>query len=396
MNEVQHGEPYLIQGSDDPVFRCDTPCEATFRCERCSHLLIENYFPDDYLGVSIKCFRCGNRSTTPGHLNGEIFSSPLVTLGDSGAFLIESTVTTTSNVTITCDAAHAEALNALGPRNGLPLHISNDGLDKLVQLFEIITPGTFEKQERILARTNDIDALSFPFTWAIRYLRRCFRSGALNIDHVQTRTALFWLQMFSDAVGSWQHHPRFAAVAKDLGKPNSYLHTVGQLLVAKYLFQHANPIGLSLENKHGEPNPDLYMRLGSSGRVYLEVKAPRKLQSVNEIQDDLGFVSGTLKKKIDDTKGQINKGRKGALVILSSLYNKKAPGLLHRLTENWLRTHGRTRTSLAGIVIVSADDTEIWRIGRGIDQPASLLFDPMLNPHFEGENPFNIGLDRGS
>ena len=388
--------PYVIQGSKDPVFRCAVACEEVFRCENCGHLLIENYIPEDYVGVGIQCFSCGHLSTTPFDLKGEVFSARVVTLGDVGAYRLESTVTTWPDVTITSDAAYEAALSAMRPGNALPFELSPDGLDAAIALYESVAPGAFALQDRVLARTKESDPLKFPFAWAIRYLRRCFTIGKLNIDRVESRTAFLWLRLFLDAVGSWQHHPRFTSVAKDLAKPDSFLHTVGQLLIAKFLFEHGNPIGLSLEDKWGQPNPDLYIRAAPVGRTYLEVKAPRKLQSVDQIPRDLGFAEGAVKQAIDRSKGQINKSRKGALVIVSTLYDDKSPDLLRGITENWLRAHGRNRTSLACVTIAAAVDTAIYRIGDGIDQPIGLSFSPVLNPHFSGENPIAVDPGRKS
>lgn len=382
--------PYLIQGSESPVFRCELACDEVFRCGECTHVLIENYIQEDYVGVRIQCFHCKHITTTPVDLRGEVLSASVVTLGDQGKYLLNSTVNTSPNVTVTCDAAYASAMLAMRPRQGLDLELSDEGLNTVINIYESIAPGAFELQDRILARNNGGDPLRFPFAWAIRYFQRCFEVGELDIDRVESRTAFLWLKMFLDAVGSWQHHARFCAVAKDLAKPDSFLHTVGQLLVAKYLFEHGNPIGLSLEDTVGRPNPDLYFRAAKIGHIYLEVKAPRKLQSVDRRPYELGFVEAVVKQTIDRSKAQINKHRKGALVIISSLYDDGSAAALTRAAENWLRTHGRTRRSLACVVIASAVDTGICRIGEGIGQPCGLAFSPVINPHFEGENPFKV------
>ena len=382
--------PYLIQGSTDPAFRGTARCEAVFLCENCEFLLIENYIPEDYVGVGIQCFRCAHVSTTPADLDGEVFSASVVTLGDNGRFLLESTVSTSPDVTITTDAAYTAALLSMRPRDGLSLTLSREGLDEAVAIYERISPGLFNLQESILARTNDADPLKFPFAWAIRYFRRCFDSGELNIDRVESQTAFLWLRLFLDAVGSWQHHPRFPVVGKDMTKPDSFLHTVGQLLTAKYLFEAGNQIGLSLEDQAGHSNPDLYIRSAPFGRIHLEVKAPRKLQSVDQAPIDLGFAKATLKQVIDRSKRQINKHHKGALVIISSLHDDNSPRLLRQHTENWLQAHGRTRKSLAAIVIVSTIGGVSRQYGKDLSQTHGLSFDPVLNPHFDGPNPITV------
>ena len=392
-NGVSQIYSLVAQGSDNPVFRCSIPNDVVFSCEKCSHLLIENYIPQDYVGVHIRCFRCGHISMTPTDMNGEIFSTNVVSLGNNKGIFLRSTVETHPDLTITCDAAYEIALRAMQPREGLPFKLSCDGLDEVVALYERISPGSFALQERILDRTHDADPLKYPFAWAIRYFKRSFDTGILNIDSFESQTALYWIRIFLDAVGSWQHHPRFASVATRIATPDSFLHTIGQLLIAKHLFQNGNQIGLSLEDRVGRPNPDLYIRSARTGKIYLEVKAPRKLQSAIQPPDDLGLVEGVLKRTIDRSKAQINKNNKGVLIIISSLREQSTPNPLHILTKNWLNQHGRNRKSLACITIASALGTQIFRDSERIYQPSGLTIFPVLNPHFEGEKFININPD---
>ena len=387
---MQNDIPFLIQGSEDPVFRCEVECASNFLCSKCTHLLIENYFPENYVGIGIQCFRCQHISFTPTDLNGEVFSINTITIGDIGKFLITSTVITGRNSAITCDNAQAEALKLMAPRDAIPIEFSLAGLAAAIDIYERLAPGILSIQENRLARTDDREAILFPFAWSIRYLKRCFAERTFDIDRLESQTALLWLKMFLDAVGSWQHHPRFHSVAKDLAKRDSFLHTAGQLMVAKYLFKEGIPVGFSLEDKIGEPNPDLYVRTGFAGNVYLEVKAPQKLQTFNEAPGDLRFLKGVLKSTIDGTKKQINKSRKGALIIISTLYDKESAQVLQRLAKNWLVAHGRNRTSLAAIIVMAVNEHRTRRLGeQSFGHVLSFSFLPLLNPHFDGKNPIS-------
>jgi len=199
-----------------------------------------------------------------------------------------------------------------------------------------------------------------------------------------------WLNLFQECVGSWEHHPRFLRIAKDLGKPNSFLHTASQLIIAKYLIKHGNLVGLSLENNAGEPNPDLYIRGTITGRTFLEIKSPRMLQGVNAAPKDLQNIENTVKRTIKDSAGQINKDRVGGLIIFASLIDKSASVKLVESARSWLEVNGAQRSGLAAIIIASAIGGCTRGPNRSIDQSFGIEFSPFLNPHFVGRNPISL------
>lgn len=381
--------PHFIQGSDDPVFRGTVVHESTFQCSSCGHVLIENYVEQDFLSVEIRCFRCQAFNTTPPIEPGEVFSLRLINMGREGAFLIDGTVDAPPGVMITSSQALIAAAELTSPRpQSLNLELSEEGIDFFIRRYDEITGNKFEIQNRKISRTGDREALRYPFAWSIRYLRSCLAEGYVDIDDQKAQFSLTWLRIFGDVVGKWQHHPRFLSIAKDLGKPDSFLHTSAQFIIAAYLYDHGNVIGLSLENLHGEANPDLYVRgIKKYDKIYLEIKSPKSLHHLGESMPSQTVMKTSIKTCIEGSVKQINRDRPGALVIFSGLQDPRAPAELERCTINWLNRYGRNRKSLAAVVVMSIDENRIFRNGENIEQPVAFRITPLLNPYFEGE-PF--------
>lgn len=381
--------PYtvLIQASAKPIFRGTIATDSSFRCLSCGNILIENYIERNFVSVRIKCFRCGKLTSTPPLEPGEVLSLRVLTLGSEGDLSIDSTVDAPPGLTITSDQALIATAKLTSPQpQGLRLDLSEEGIAFLIQRYDEITGNKFAIQSKIISKTGDSKALRLPFVWSIRHIQSSISYGIINIDDPKTKFGLSCLRLFCDVVGKWQHHPRFITIAKDLGKPESFLHTSAQFIVASYLYQHGNRIGFSLENLHGEANPDLYVT-GVQGydKIYLEIKAPRVLNVFDQPKLGALVLEKPVKNCIEGSIKQINRVRPGALVIFSSLQDHRAPAELERCTTNWLNRYGRNRKSLAAVVVMSMNDNRIVRSDTKIHQPLAVQMIPVLNPYFEGE-----------
>lgn len=381
--------PHLVQGSEAPVFRGTIANNLSFQCSNCSHILIDNYLENDFVSVEIKCFKCEMFTTTPSIENGEVFSLRCINMGNEGAFLIKGTVDIPPGIVITCNQALITASELTSPRaQGLNFQLSEEGFILFIEKYNLITGGKFEVQNKRLSKTGDREAIRFPFVWSIRHLRSCLTEGVIDIDDPKTHLSLIWLRIFGDIVGKWQHHPRFISIAKDFGKPDAFLHTAAQFLIAAYLYEHGNLIGLSLENIPGEANPDLYVRgVGRYDKIYLEVKSPKALHHLGQPMPSTLVLETPVKACIEGSVKQINRHRPGALVIFSGLQDRRAPSELKRCVVNWLNRYGRSRKSLAAVTVLSLEESRISRNGTGFDQPIVFQTDTILNPHFDGAPP---------
>ncbi len=388
---LTEGLPYCIQGSGAPAFRGEIVTGEQLECWRCSHVLIEHFDKDDYVTVGIKCYKCGEITWTPNLSAGEIFAASTVSLGKSGKFLLEGTVLSRSGVILTCDAEIAREFECTAPRKyKSPLNLSEEGLKDLTAKYDEIVGGVFSSQRRIVEKAGNACAATYPFAWSIVHLELCLKAKVLDARRQDTATALMWIVMFDHVLGTWQHHPRFQIVAKSLGKPKSFLHTASQFIVASYLYHAGNRVGLSLEDKQGRPNPDLYLRgtATENKKLFIEIKAPEALQWSEK--NDIGpeQIEKAVKAHIKRSSGQINRHHPGILVVSSSLSLDYIPNQLEKSIEKSLKLKGRDHRSLAAVVGLSPGNPLLTGYeNNGTNLGTSFRFSVTLNSHYNGLTP---------
>ena len=378
--------PYCIQGSEAPAFRGEFETGLHLKCSSgCGQILIEHYDKDNYASIGIQCFRCAEITWTPSLPLGEVFAGHVVSLGDKGKFLLGSTVNARSGVVLTCDQEIKREIEATAPReNSAPLALTTEGLQSLVAEYDGIVRGKYAVQQKIVNRSGMSSIKTFPFAWSIAHLEECIQAGSIDLNRKETLTALIWLHTFSHVVGTWKHHPRFQIVARDLGKPKSYLHTSSQLIAAAYLYRAGNRVGLSLENKKGEPNPDLYVTGIGQSKFYLEVKAPEALQWGGDGTISIEQITNTVESCIKGSKDQIKRTHPGVLIISSSYVSNHFPELLEKSIQKGLKFRGKHHKHLAAVVGLSPIGMSITNQGK-ID--SGFRFSTTLNDHYEGTNP---------
>jgi hypothetical protein len=179
-------------------------------------------------------------------------------------------------------------------------------------------------------------------------------------------------------------------VGRDLGKPNSFLHTASQLIVAACLFQVGNRVGLSLEDNHGRPNPDLYIKMGAGAKLFLEVKAPQALQWGSGGAVAAEAIEAAVKKCVKDSSSQINRSHRGLLIISSSYLSPLCRPVLERAIQNALRARGRDHKYLAAVVAISPE-IRASTLNGSLQYDTAFHFSVSLNGHYDGENPVETG-----
>jgi hypothetical protein len=76
----------------------------------------------------------------------------------------------------------------------------------------------------------------------------------------------------------WRNHPAWAAIVQTLSHETEPLHSLVLLLVASYLVDANNGVGLHLETEGGKV-PDMWLRPSVSEKLDVEVKTPLQLRS---------------------------------------------------------------------------------------------------------------------
>lgn len=385
--------PYCVQGSDDPAFRGNEPTGVSFVCQGgCGQILIEEYDPESYVSVGIQCFKCKGVSVTPNLPRGEVFAASMVSLGADGAYLLGSTVNVPPGVILTTDQEIQREIALTAPRDeSVKFELSQNGISEICSIYISATGVDLGQQIKTVNRLGVEAAIIFPFAWSISHLSDRIDKNILDVGKPDTATALLWVRQFCHVVGTWQHHPRFRVVASGLGKPRSFLHTSTELIAAAYLYHAGNRVGLSLEDKPNEPNPDLYVRGVRGGKFYLEVKAPEPLQWSSKQEIDTAIIAKAVKSSVKKSTRQINKSRTGILIISSSLIWDGSSKVLEEAIVKAIKADGRNHRHLAAVVGVVPQDYNIGMPSQGsMNMSVSYNFSVTLNEHFSGENPVNI------
>lgn len=384
--------PCLIQGGSFPAFRCKIESDHHLDCRCGRSRLIERYRPDCFVRVAIQCFECGEVTETPTLPPGEVLPRPLLTFGDIGSYFLGATVEYDPQIAMTCDSEIARSSVETSPRFGSsPFSLSEAGLDSLAAIYDELSGGKLQSQTASVSRARsagNAGESEFAFVWALHTLRECIGRSVVDLDDPATLTALMWLHSFNHVHSTWSHHPRYWAVARGMTNAKSFVHTLTQFIVAGYLHRVGNRIGLGTEDNAGKPNPDLYFRLDPSQNMYLEVKAPSFLAWGAAKQLTEEFLRSEAKKHFK-RKTQISRSHHGLLVYASSILHPDVPGRFEALMRNHLRTSGRERSGLAGMVAVFPTDVRYVQSEGGAHFSCEFTVRVARNEHYSGPAQFS-------
>jgi len=313
----QDARPLIVQGSKKPVFSGRGPVDLV--CRSCGQILVQGYEPRCLIALDLQCAGCKTITRTDSWPIGEPLPQKLVTLGDAGRFLVSGTVDMTGGAAFTCDQeiGRVAAETGVRPSQQGNLDITSDGLTALQTTLDLLTDGAFGEgvasTKRAILAGND-RFLKYPPAWAVTHLLRRIDEGLLDLGGVDG-VAVVYLQTLLHLVTRWQHHPLFSLMSKAL--VYEFHHSVVMLTVASYLADHGNQIGFTNPRSVRGRSPDLFVNLGPSERVAIEVKAPAELQWPNSFPP-LKRLDRVIEKQLKNARGQIASGPGGIVVVGSS------------------------------------------------------------------------------
>lgn len=311
--------PRIVQGSRAPAFKGNG--KGNLACNGCGHILVEGYDSRCLIAIGIECFLCKAVTQTAPWPIGEPLPQRLGSLGDKGAFRIESTVDMTQgDAAFSCDQEIARVEAATGVRNPQPegLEITSDGLKSLETKLEVLSSGAFRKcfasTQRALQAGNHL-YLNFPPAWAMAHLQRRITLGALDLQGADG-VAIVYLQTLLHLIARWQHHPLFSIMSKAL--VHEFHHVLTLLITASHLADHGNRIGFTDPGNASGRSPDLFLNIGAMSRVGIEVKAPSDLQWPRPAPA-AERLARIIEKQLRSARGQIAAGAGGIVVLGSSI-----------------------------------------------------------------------------
>jgi hypothetical protein len=387
-------EPYVIQGSAAPAFRM--PGEAgSLVCGCQGSVLVEGYRPENFVSVRIKCFVCGQITSTPGLPPGEILPSRIVTLGADGRFLLSSTLEMREHVVVTCDKEIEFEQSSTRPRKPADENISIDLnlIDQVEAEFgRIIGARALEHQCSAVRRAmkhGHSGADEFPLAWGCLWLRNWLaqEAGGWRLD-APFMAATTYLLAFRHFAAAWGHHPRFATISQSFAGGRFFHHNIAQFAAASYMIEHGNRVGLAIPEGGSQRTADLYTRTAPGEVLHIETKAPQALQWPNAILGDRHAIGQVVLKALKTAKGQLNRKKKGILVVAANVNVPHFDQQLHAGIRSAIHAKGRDHRGVAAVVGIVPTITVA---GSPLKLAHGYTFVPILNPHFDGENPVLTG-----
>src|SRR3546814_5590445 len=79
---------------------------------------------------------------------------------------------------------------------------------------------------------------------------------------------------------------------------------------------------------------------------------------------NLDFAQHEISKAIDRSRKQINRNRRGGLIIDSTIKSENDEEILKGFVREWLDRHGQNRKSLAFVAVAAGKNSEIIRLDR--------------------------------
>jgi len=391
--ETEEQRPYLIQGSQLPVFEGNANHSHDFICQSCKEsVLIKNYATECYIGFGIRCVICQTISWLPDPNEGEVFPRNVVSLLEGNGYLVRETVNNPSDAVFASKRAIA-----LTKRNNFPsksaesdLDISSESIKLLVIKLDSVSNSRFSKHLES-ARRNLKHKKGFfaenPLAWAIALISSKLEKKPFEIDE-QAIIAISLIQTTTHLIQRWEAHSEFPNIAIELC--SSFRHTIIQLVSACYLFDNGNSVNINPQSSiRGQRSPDLYVQATALEKLYLEVKTPEKLQWPNS-ELTPGTIKKSIEKALSNSKGQINSSRKGVLIIGTTSLSPRLIPMIENIIENIFRVSGKNYPAVAAIALTSL--TEVTARSRPAAKgrfTTNFFVKPILNKHYDGENPID-------
>ncbi len=384
--------PRLIQGSPAPLAIGNGGTRLI--CAGCENLLVEGYDPRLLIAVDIECHRCSSVTRTEQWPDLEPLPNALVTLGQRGRFLIEQTLNlSTAKSSMTCDQeiARIQAISGIRPAAAVGIALTLEGIADLEARVSHLCRGLDEcirRTRNAFARGNR-RFLNHPPAWALVQLRAMVESGrrALSTDDL---VAMNYLHVSLSVLSRWQHHERFRDIQAAL--LFEFPHAITQMIIASYLADVGTPIGFNEPLRGGGRSPDMYLNFDARVRHAIEVKAPEQLQWPHA-SPTAGRLERILEDKFRATRGQINGGDGGALVIGASVADRVFGDVLLKVLGE-LAAAGEIPSRISAVTTVWLNPySSIEPAAGGLSLGGQAAVKTVLNPRYTGPVAIRIGED---
>jgi hypothetical protein len=375
-----------VQAGTEPVFAGTG--SGDLRCECGQSVLIRGYLPANFLSIRIQCARCSAVTVTPTLPEGEILPRTAVAIGANATPTVRPYAVSPQSVLAAHDAmARCFALTCpREPPTGLVL-LSRELVEATAAGYDRLTGGRLAEQAAASPPAMESDYGPYPFAWSVLRLREQIgRPGWSWLHHNDDAMAALNVAAMHELLQTWQHHPLLDRLAAVLAEPGQFLRTVAAFATAKKLFDDGNRVGFDLPTQ-GRADVELHFTTPDDDPLTLALLAPAALRWQERDRRNPRVLRAAVTDALTSVQARVNRNKPGIVLLLSSILLPGSDQMLVDMIQLCFQSVGRKNRGVAAVaaVVPKIVPTEhLDHLGFGF------AFYPLLNPHFDGENPIRL------
>jgi hypothetical protein len=375
-----------VQVGDEPVFAGIGRGDLLCACGQ--SVLIRGYLPANFLSIRIQCFRCGAVTVTPDLPEGEILPRTTIAVGANATPMVKPHVVGPEAV-LACQHAMAHGYALTAPREPPtgPILLSRELMEATAAEYDRLTGGRLAEQAAASPPAMGSELGPYPFAWSVLRLREQLgRPGWSWLQHNDDAMAAMHVVALHELLQTWGHHPLLGRLAAVLAEPHRFLRTVAGFATAKKLFDDGNRVGFDLPAE-GISDIELHFTTPADEPLTLALLAPAALQWRERDRYNPQVLRAAISDALASVQARVNRRRPGVVVLLASILLPGFDQMLIDTIQLSFQSIGRRNrgvAAVAGMVPKMVPTEHLDHLGFGF------AFYPILNPHFEGENPIKL------
>lgn len=356
-------------------------------CSCGQSVLIRGYLPANFLAIAIKCFRCGAVSVTPGLPDDTVLPRDAVAVARRGEPMVASATIPRGAVFASQEAIDRDyTLSRPHSPPVAPMPLTSAVLDTTATAYDRLIGGALADHVTVAQRALTLDAAEDAFAWSLARLRGLVdKPGWSWIFHNDDAMAAMHIAAFQHFLHCWGHHPRLQRLAASLAEPGRFLRIMSNFALAKLLYDAGNRVGFSL------PDAEPHFSTAAGEALSLAMLAPDSLQWRRRDRWSGPVVRAAVADALASVQGQVNTRRPGILVLVTSILLPNFDQAVVDGIGSVLRHAGRKHRGVAAVAAITPKVVQVKRldeVGFGYG------FYPIINPHFDGENPIRLGSEQ--
>lgn len=367
-----------------PAFLGNARPAVHWVCAQCGTILLKNVHERQFLDVLFRCPKCTSLSGSPERMPGEPIPAMTV-LTPPGRYRLASAVNVGDKpVPLAGEPAVAGYVKETGARYGdlhqapasrLPSELNAAALRSLAAdmvglLGERYEPLDAADQRGLRSSTPParrhrlIELIKFAEDAAQR-----LESGAIPATIDLDGDALAELVTTVSVFDRWQHHPAYARIVSSLPNGDAVQHAVTTLLVASYLVDAGNGVGIVDDDGLGGRIPDIWVRPTLIERLDLEVKSPLALRAPVTLpseEEAARIIERQLDEAASSKRGQLSPDHSGIVAIGTFHMGQGGLDVLERATRLVLEQQRERKRHVAAVLLCEVSyqtTTEIDDVG---------------------------------